>query len=195
MKRYFIQNIREEIIISIKMSVEDFFDDLSPNQIFLEKPKLSEHGDFSSNIALQLSKKIRLNPREIASKIIKKIKKSELIRKVEIAGPGFINFYLTDSVKKNTLHNIFYQKELYGCIKTGNGRKIHLEYVSANPTGPIHVGHGRGAALGKTLSNLLEFSGYEVHKEYYVNDAGRQIDILVLSVFLRILEIEGLDIL
>ena len=158
-----IQKIREEIIFDLKKSINYFFAEIKDRTFYLEQPKLIEHGDFSSNIALQITKELSLNPREIAKKIISNLECNEIIKKIEIAGPGFINFYLTDIVKQKTIENVFNEKESFGSNDVGKGKKIQIEYVSANPTGPIHIGHGRGAALGGTLSNILIASFFDHH--------------------------------
>ncbi len=156
-------------------------------EISLERPKSPEHGDYSSNLALQLAKKLDQNPREIANLIKAQISESHIIKKVDVAGPGFLNFYIKNEVKQKVILDILRKCDKFGANKVGNGKKILLEFVSANPTGPLHVGHGRGAAFGASLANILETCGFDVFREYYVNDAGRQIDILTLSVWCRYL--------
>jgi arginyl-tRNA synthetase len=159
--------------------------------IDVDHTKSKEHGDFASNVALVLAKLARAKPRELAEKIRAALPASEKIAKVEIAGPGFINFFLTPDAQLDIIRDVLMQRERFGRSRIGAGRKIQLEFVSANPTGPLHVGHGRGAAYGATLANLLEAMGYTVHREYYVNDAGRQMDILATSVWLRYLALCG----
>ena len=148
-------------------------------------------GDLASNIAMRLAKPARKNPRELAASIVASLPDSELVDKVEIAGPGFINFYLSDRAFHAELRATLEQGSDYGCRPRKARPRILLEFISANPTGPLHVGHGRHAAFGATLGNLLEAMGYDVHREYYVNDSGRQMDILGLSVWLRWLESQG----
>ena len=159
--------------------------------IKVEHTKDKKHGDFASNIALILAGKTDKTARELAELLIKELKDISYIEKMEIAGPGFINFFLKDEDKCVVIRDIFQQQEKFGSCNLGNGKKVLLEFVSANPTGPLHVGHGRGAAFGSALATLLRFVGYNVDSEYYVNDSGRQMDILAVSVWLRYLELCG----
>ncbi len=164
--------------------------DLSQINIVLERPKSAEHGDFSTNLAMQLAKPMRQNPRAIAERLIKALPQSEYIAKVEIAGAGFINFFLNAQSKQTVVADIFAQGDDFGRNNAGhdvNGKpqKVQVEFVSANPTGPLHVGHGRGAAVGDCLARLLEATGWDVTREFYYNDAGAQIDNLTLSVQAR----------
>ena len=159
--------------------------------IAIDHTKSKEHGDFACNIALVLAKHARIKPRELAEKIVKALPASEKIIRVEIAGPGFINFFLSTDAYRIVVHEILEKRETFGRSQMGAGRKVQVEFVSANPTGPLHVGHGRGAAYGATLANLLDAVGFKVHREYYINDAGRQMDILATSVWLRYLELCG----
>jgi len=161
------------------------------SEIPMERTRNPEHGDFASPVCLGLSKTMRRKPREIAERVVATLPASDLVARVEIAGPGFINFYLHDDAFRNRIQEILAAPEAYGCSELGNGRRVQIEYVSANPTGPLHVGHGRGAAYGAALASLLTTVGFSVHREYYVNDAGRQMDILALSVWLRYLELCG----
>ncbi|GMQ90726.1 MAG: arginine--tRNA ligase [Gammaproteobacteria bacterium] len=160
-------------------------------EIMLERTKQREHGDFACNLALTLTRIAKCKPRDLAQKIVDALPASDLVDKVEIAGPGFINFFMATSTLHNTVQQVLELQPQYGQGNHGSGKTIHIEFVSANPTGPLHVGHGRGAAYGATLANLLERTGYKVHREYYVNDAGRQMDILAVSVWLRYLELCG----
>jgi arginyl-tRNA synthetase len=160
-------------------------DDLEPQ---LERTRDARHGDFTSNIALRLAKKLSLPPREFAASVIAALPESELVEKVEVAGPGFINFTLAAAAYEQELRTIFAEAGDYGRSKLGAGQRVLLEYLSANPTGPLHVGHGRLAAYGASLANLLRATGHDVHEEYYLNDAGRQMDILAASVWLRYAE-------
>lgn len=160
--------------------------------IVLERPKHKEHGDFATPIALQLAKLLKENPRDLAQKIVDVLPISPMIQSVEIAGAGFINFKLTKENKWLCAQQAIVEKENFGRAKTRNPQRILLEFVSANPTGPLHVGHGRGAAFGASLAKLLDFAGFEVTTEYYVNDAGRQMDILALSMWLRYLALRGI---
>lgn len=159
--------------------------------VTLERPKQAQHGDFSCNVAMQLAKTLRAKPRDIAQKLVAALPVSPLIDKTEIAGAGFINLFLTHSYKQSIVTHILASRQHYGNSTIGNNRKVQVEFVSANPTGPLHVGHGRGAAYGASLANVLTSSGYNVSREYYINDAGRQMDILALSTWLRYLELQG----
>ena len=158
-------------------------------------PKHSEHGDYVTNIALALAEHGDLPAREVAQRIIERLPQSEALERVEVAGPGFINFHLKSAAGNSafsaTLNDILERGERYGCSWVEGSPRALVEFVSANPTGPLHVGHGRGAAYGESIAALLEAAGYEVEREYYVNDAGRQADILAVSVWLRYLELGG----
>jgi arginyl-tRNA synthetase len=160
----------------------------------IERARDSQHGDFACNIAMQLAKPMRANPRKIAEMIVERLPESDHVEGIEIAGPGFINFRLTPDAYHRELRDIVREGEAYGCSDIAGGQKVIVEYVSANPTGPLHVGHGRHAAYGASVSNLLAATGHDVHQEYYVNDAGRQMDILTLSVWLRMFEVSGIDV-
>jgi arginyl-tRNA synthetase len=160
----------------------------------VERTRDPRHGDFTTNIAMRLAKSVGRKPREIAQSIVDGLPDSELVDKVEIAGPGFINFHVSGTAFHRELARALEDGENYGRQPVRTTPKILLEFVSANPTGPLHVGHGRHASYGATLGNLLEAAGYEVDREYYVNDAGRQMDILGVSVLLRMLEEAGASI-
>jgi arginyl-tRNA synthetase len=160
-------------------------------EIRIIRTKHKDHGDFSSNVAMMLAKVTERNARELAQDILERLPAQKEIDKVELAGPGFINFFLRPLASLSQINTILEQGENFGRSAIGQQRKIQVEFVSANPTGPLHVGHGRGAAYGATVANLLEAIGYHVHREYYVNDAGRQMDILGTSVWLRYLELAG----
>ena len=162
-----------------------------PSKIRLDHTKEKSHGDYATNIALILAKQANMNPKELAQTIIKQLGAIEFIEKTEIAGPGFINFFLSSESSSSVINEIIDSGKGYGVSNIGAGQSALLEYVSANPTGPLHVGHGRGAAYGATVSNLLRTVGFKVDNEYYVNDAGRQMDILTVSIFLRYLELFG----
>ncbi|WP_265945020.1 arginine--tRNA ligase [Dechloromonas sp. A34] len=159
--------------------------------IHLERPRDPTHGDFATNLALQLAKALKKNPRDIANQLVAELPTSVLVSKAEVAGAGFINFTLDARAKTNVVRAVLGEAENYGRSMLGGSLKVQVEFVSANPTGPLHVGHGRGAAYGASLSNLLTFAGWDVTREYYVNDAGRQMDILGLSTWLRYLEQHG----
>lgn len=184
MKETLISLIKQALL---KLSITD----ISDNDIQLTRTKDESHGDFATNIAMALAKKLSQKPRELAEKIIANLPASSIIKKVEIAGPGFINFFLAQHSEHDIIKRVFLENEKFGYVNIGNGKRIHIEFVSANPTGPLHVGHGRGAAFGACLSNLLDAVGYKVHREYYVNDAGRQMRILGASIWLRYVELFG----
>ena len=160
-------------------------DDTATLTITLDRPKSSDHGDFASNLAMQLAKPLRQNPRAIAERIIQALPASEYISKVEIAGAGFINFFLSPHSKQAIVKDILKSGATFGSNNAGQGQKVQVEFVSANPTGPLHVGHGRGAAVGDCLCRLLDANGWSVTREFYYNDAGAQIDNLTKSVLAR----------
>ena len=161
-------------------------------EVEIEEPRADAHGDFSTNIAMVMAAVQKMAPRKIAQAIIAQIQDQQnLIEKAEIAGPGFINFFVRPSAWHPVLREILDADTAYGAVNIGQGQKFQVEFVSSNPTGPLHVGHGRGAAYGAAVADLLEAVGYDVHREYYVNDAGRQMDILATSVWLRYLELGG----
>ena len=153
----------------------------------VEPARAAAHGDFASNIALLLGKEAGLPPRDLAQRIIERLPPNELIDKTEIAGPGFINFFLKKGAFQAVVREILDQRQRYGDADLGRGQRVLLEFVSANPTGPLHVGHGRAAAHGAACAGLLRKAGFAVECEYYVNDAGRQMDILAVSIWLRYL--------
>jgi arginyl-tRNA synthetase len=165
--------------------------DITQSANLVERTRDSSHGDFATNAAMQLAKAAKRKPRDLAQAIIDALPKSELVAKVEIAGPGFINFFLAPAAYHRELLRVMNDGAAYGRSTLGAGQRVIVEFVSANPTGPLHVGHGRHAAFGATLANLLDAAGYKVHREYYINDAGRQMDILAASVWLRYLECFG----
>jgi arginyl-tRNA synthetase len=162
-----------------------------PALVVVERARDAQHGDFQSNIAMRIAKAARKNPRELAQALVAALPSNALIASAEVAGAGFINFRLAKDAWFAVLKTVAEQGTAYGRSDVGAGRKVMVEFVSANPTGPMHVGHGRGAAYGATLGNLLEATGHSVFREYYINDAGRQIDILAVSVYLRYLELTG----
>jgi len=161
---------------------------VDPSAISVERTRDASHGDYACNIALRLARQAGKPPREIAEAIRAALPSSPLLSRAEVAGAGFINFYLAQSAQTAALAQVLEQAERYGRSTAGQGERILLEFVSANPTGPLHVGHGRQAAYGASLANLLRAVGYEVQREYYINDAGRQMDILTVSTWLRYLE-------
>jgi len=161
-------------------------------RIELARTKQASHGDYSCNLAMQLAKPLHKNPREIAGLLIDALPPSPYLEKVEVAGAGFINLFLKNSAKQQYLQYVLQSKETFGNSDLGQGKRIQVEFVSANPTGPLHVGHGRGAAIGASLSSILAAAGFNVSREFYVNDAGRQMDILTLSTWLRYLELNNI---
>lgn len=181
------------VVLNFKSHLSELFaqalrqvapDSLQP-EILIERPKLAAHGDYACNLAMQLAKPLRKSPRDIAQALIAALPKSDAIEKLEIAGAGFINVFITTSAKQHVVHGVLQAGAGYGHIHLGGGRKVGVEFVSANPTGPLHVGHGRGAAVGDCLCSVLHAAGWNVTREFYYNDAGVQIDNLTLSVQLR----------
>ena len=161
-------------------------------EIIIDIPKNKNNGDYSSNIAMQLTKILKTNPKEIASKIAEKIKNDKII-KIEIAGPGFLNFFVEKDYLFTNINTVLEKKDLYGQSNYGNGTKVNIEYVSANPTGFLHIGHARGASYGDSLSRIMKFAGYDVTREYYINDAGNQIDNLEKSIKVRYENLCGIN--
>jgi len=157
----------------------------------VERTRDKAHGDFACNIAMLLAKPARRKPRELAEQLLDALAPSDQVARVEIAGPGFINFFMTPAAFQAVVPAVLEAGEAYGHSTVGDGKRVQVEFVSANPTGPLHVGHGRGAAYGAAVADLLAAAGFQVHREYYVNDAGRQMDILAASVWLRYLELCG----
>jgi arginyl-tRNA synthetase len=161
-------------------------------EIEIEVPKVPSHGDFSTNIAMVSASIQKMPPRKIAEAILNHIKDQDrVLAKTEIAGPGFINFFINTLSWHSILNKIHQKDHVYGASNIGRGKKIQVEFVSSNPTGPLHIGHGRGAAVGDSVANVLRFCGYDVQKEYYINDSGRQINTLGKSVYLRYRELVG----
>ncbi len=163
------------------------------NKSTLERTKDNTHGDWACNLAMVAAKAAGLKPRDLAEKIVAALPENQVITKIDIAGPGFINFYLQAQAEFAVLNDILSQKENFGRSQHGQQQKVQVEFVSANPTSSLHVGHGRGAAYGMTVAALLEAIGYQVEREYYVNDAGRQMAILATSTFLRYLQLNGVE--
>jgi arginyl-tRNA synthetase len=174
-----------------RLHEDDILSEPFEGQVQITHTKNKDHGDFACNVAMQLAKLAKRNPREIAQALIERLPAMEALVKAEIAGPGFINFFIDPSAGRSVIGTVLEAGEAYGRSEVGKGQRVQVEFVSANPTGPLHVGHGRGAAYGATVADLLEAIGCEVHREYYVNDAGRQMDILATSVWLRYLELAG----
>ncbi len=160
-------------------------------QIRVDHTRDKAHGDFATNLAMMLAKPCGMAPRQVAELLVDALPETAWLVKVEIAGPGFINFFVEAASQYDVIRSVLAEGERFGRSDAGGGERVLVEFVSANPTGPLHVGHGRGAAYGASVSNLLEAAGYSVHREYYVNDAGRQMDILATSVWLRYLELLG----
>ncbi|MBQ4430337.1 MAG: arginine--tRNA ligase, partial [Synergistaceae bacterium] len=158
-----------------------------------ERPKHEGHGDRAANIAMRLAKTLRANPYDIAQKIAESLK-SDVVAKTEVARPGFLNVFLSGKFYADAARDILRQGESYGRVNLGNNRRIQVEFVSANPTGPLHIGHGRGAAVGDSVARILAFTGWDVQREYYVNDSGLQITNLGKSTQARYFELLGKDI-
>ncbi len=160
----------------------------------VEEPRHQSHGDYSTNFAMVSAGVQKMAPRKIAESLISNLQSHQMIEKVEIAGPGFINFFLTNDAWQPIVNQVLEQDKDYGRSNIGNNEKVQVEFVSANPTGPLHIGHGRGAAVGDSVGNILSFAGHDVQKEYYINDSGRQIKTLGTSVWLRMQQIAGKEI-
>lgn len=177
----------------LRLALKSVAPDQADIPIHLERPKQAGHGDFATNLALQLAKPLRRNPRELAVLLLAELPSSPLVLKAEVAGAGFINFTLAASAKTTVVRAVLEAGAAFG-RGARKGVSVQIEFVSANPTGPLHVGHGRGAAYGASLGSVLDFAGYDVSREYYINDAGRQMDILALSTWLRYLTFFGIEI-
>ena len=188
--------IKEAVNSSVEKYLQDNSIDISGFEFEIETPKNIEFGDYSTNAALILANKIKSKPRDLAEKLIEILNGSDniLFKKMEVAGPGFINFHLNEEVFLKGLMEIELKAEKWGSSDSGSGQKILVEFVSANPTGYLHFGHARNAAVGDSLSRILKYSGYEVTKEFYINDAGRQMDLLGESVFVRYKQLFDIDI-
>ncbi|TYS64066.1 arginine--tRNA ligase [Bacillus infantis] len=185
-------NLKEEIkqaVIKAGLAAEEQIPD-----VILETPKEKAHGDYSTNMAMQLARVAKKAPRMIAEQLIENFDSSKAsIEKIEIAGPGFINFYMNNSYLTNLIPTVLDAGDQYGETNTGKGQKVQIEFVSANPTGDLHLGHARGAAVGDSLSSILAKAGYDVSREYYINDAGNQINNLALSVEARYFQALGME--
>lgn len=181
-----VRNILKSMIEGSLQSVAGYRDMKEEVNIELDLPRSSEHGDYASNIALGLTRHLNRNPREIASEIVANLDDpGRILERVEIAGPGFINFFIKPAAWYGTLREILDNPQKYGRLDVQGGRKVQVEFVSANPTGPLHIGHGRGAATGDVLANVLQARGCRVQREYYINDAGNQMDTLGRSLYFR----------
>ncbi|MBQ2836682.1 MAG: arginine--tRNA ligase, partial [Peptococcaceae bacterium] len=187
------EQVRKEIEQGIlKAKADGRFDFAEMPAFIVEVPKDKSHGDFATNAAMLLTKQAKMKPRDIAQAIVDSLnKESKLIEKVEIAGPGFINFYLSQNWLYDILPVVEAQDTAYGSVDIGKGEKVQVEFVSANPTGLLHMGNARGGALGDSLANLLKMAGYDVTKEFYINDAGNQIVNLGLSLEARYRQLLG----
>ena len=186
-------NLKQKIKEIVFEALEELKIDYDKNKITIEIPKDKKNGDFSTNVAMQLVRVLNTNPREIADKISNVMKENDAIDNVEIAGPGFINIYLDKSYIFSNISKVINADKDYGKCNVGQGKKINIEYVSANPTGILHLGTARGAAYGSNLANILSFSGYDVTREYYINDAGNQINNLGISIRERYKGLCGMD--
>jgi len=187
-----IESLIEQAINKLKD--EGILDASVSPSIQVTRTKDATHGDFACNIALTLAKAAGKAPRELAEAICQALPSGGNLEKTEIAGPGFINFFLSSDTTQSVIKTVLEQKAAYGTSSIGEGKKIQIEFVSANPTGPLHVGHGRGAAYGASLATLLRATGFEVDCEYYVNDAGRQMNILATSIWLRYLQQHNIEL-
>jgi len=190
-------SLKDAITTSLQDVVDTLLadlDDIKKPAVVLTRPKQKEHGDYAVNIAMPLAGLLKQNPRQVAETILAKVKFPDEVESTDIAGPGFINIKLQAGGETDILKTIMQQGLAYGCVDNSQGERVNLEFVSANPTGPMHVGHGRGAVVGDALANLLSTRGYQVHKEYYINDAGTQIGVLANSVWLRMQELQGKSI-
>lgn len=191
-----VEQVQSKLKEEIKQSIikANLAEEAQIPAVILETPKEKAHGDYSTNMAMQLTRIAKKAPRQIAEQLIENMDKSKAsIEKIEIAGPGFINFYMDNSYLIDLIPEILEAGDHYGESKVGNGQKVQVEFVSANPTGDLHLGHARGAAVGDSLSNVLAKAGYDVSREYYINDAGNQINNLALSVEARYFQALGID--
>ncbi|MBL8471312.1 MAG: arginine--tRNA ligase [Rhodocyclaceae bacterium] len=188
------EDLKSALTAALRQALASVAPDCASVPIVLERPKQAAHGDFASNIALQIARSLKQNPRDIAQRLVRELPHGGVIERAEVAGAGFINLFVAASAKVRIVSRILAAGANFGRGSAADGRRVQVEFVSANPTGPLHVGHGRGAAYGASLADLLEFAGQTVSREYYVNDAGRQMDILALSTWLRYLALFGVDI-
>ena len=182
-----IQQLLQQVLAELHQ--QNVFAEAVEFRPMVERARDASHGDFASNAAMMFAKQAGMKPRDLADKIKDNLPQVDWLEAVEIAGPGFINFKLSPDAYLQLVPEILEKSSQYGRSQLGAGKKVQVEFVSANPTGPLHVGHGRGAAYGAVVADLLEAVGFDVHREYYVNDAGRQMDILATSVWLRYLEL------
>lgn len=182
---------QNQVLAQLRAALSKVAPEVVDMPLVLERPKQASHGDYASNIALQLARQLKKPPRAIAQALVDAMPASGDVQAIEIAGAGFINFRLRPDAKLRIVHDALQAGSRFGRVEPGGKESVQVEFVSANPTGPLHVGHGRGAAYGACIANLLDAAGYAVTREYYVNDAGRQMDILALSTWLRYLELGG----
>ena len=187
------QDIKLHLADLMRAALERVAPEHGQTAIALERPKQASHGDFSCNLAMQLARVMKCNPRELGQRLLAALPESPWVEKTELAGAGFINFHLRPVARLAVIGSVLEQGIEFGRSPAGGGQTVQVEFVSANPTGPLHVGHGRGAAYGASLSNLLAYAGWNVTREYYVNDAGRQMDILAVSAWLRYLTLFGAE--
>ncbi|MAX73344.1 MAG: arginine--tRNA ligase, partial [Nioella sp.] len=189
-------DIRALVIASLDtMTAEGVLPEgLDMSNVAVEPPRDAAHGDMATNAAMVLAKPAGMKPRDIAGALAGKLAEDPRIASAEVAGPGFLNLRLSASTWQGVIGGILQAGEGYGRSDMGQGQKVNVEYVSANPTGPLHVGHTRGAVFGDALASLLAFSGHEVTREYYINDGGAQVDVLARSVYLRYLEAHGQEV-
>lgn len=189
-------DIRSLVLSTLDTLVADGFlpDGLSFDAITVEPPRDASHGDMATNAAMVLAKPARMKPRDIADKLAAKLGEDARITAADVAGPGFLNLRLSAAVWQGVVGAVLGQGTDFGRGDLGQGRRVNVEYVSANPTGPLHVGHTRGAVFGDALASLLDFAGFDVTREYYINDGGAQVDVLARSVYLRYLEAHGQEV-
>ncbi len=189
-----MNKIESQLVSAIESIIKEKFEiETEPGLVMLEIPNNPEMGNYASNIAMRLTKRVGMPPRDVAAKIVEGLEGSEILDKVQVAGPGFINFFMKSDVLGSVINTILEQGENYGRSTAGNNEKVLVEYVSANPTGQLHVGHARGAAWGDSLTRILSFAGYDVLREYYVNDLGNQITMLSHSLYARYKQALGFE--
>lgn len=184
-------DIKSHLAALFRTALAKVAPDAADAEVLIERPRDAAHGDFACNIALQLAKRLKKNPRQLAAQIAAAVPADAQVAKLEVAGAGFINIRLATAARHAAVSQVLAQGAAYGHAKSTQPQKVMVEFVSANPTGPLHVGHGRQAALGDAIAALLEAQGHEVTREFYYNDAGAQIQNLALSVQARLREIAG----
>ncbi len=189
-----MNDIKRQLELVIADAVRAVVPESGDTPVGLDRPKQAAHGDYASNIALTLAKRAKRNPRELAQALVAALPASELVDHAEIAGAGFINFFVTTAARQAVVARVLAERDAFGRSDAHAGERVMVEFVSANPTGPLHVGHGRQAALGDAIASLFESQGYAVTREYYYNDAGKQIENLALSVQARARQLQGEDV-